>query len=600
MLLMNSDPSNFWEDFNSIINYDNPAATNKFIICDEILNKINDEKIINEIKLEKDLLILWNKISYIFERLDCKRYENKKTKYIKEFNDKVDAFIKVNKNSSYYDDRLRETTSNESDKLRYSFICWFITKNKDYLNQTIEIALNYISNFIKSKEKSSLNYILPCYLLSYSFFLFELYALKDDILKNRIKDSALNIVEDVNSNKVFRWLSEPSYFLLKLLETNKDENKIHELYSYLHQGINYLSKENVNFNNKISKMYIQRDLLEITIDLIKLFKIADERKEELRKKHYELLGNSLEDEGNLRLSSEQNGQLIASKNFLEAANFYKKAGNNKKYNHCMNAMRQYNKLEYYSCDEIRIEHTISKNITINKSEVIPSIINIFSKFITDLSDTAIQNEIYEKMDEHPLSYAIPVQKMSEIGKSGKVLNEENEIKESTLQDYKILCIQYFESSFTNEINNLEIEKNFSFDCLNDFIKKSKFLYDDISLLIETGLKHHFDKQYVASISILTTQLEAIIRNLLEFYNENFLKEKEEKIMYKEFGGLLNMDEIKNLIGQNMVSYLKLKYTEINGENLRNKISHGYLKFIEYNYKNSIMLIITILKLISID
>lgn len=66
-------------------------------------------------------------------------------------------------------------------------------------------------------------------------------------------------------------------------------------------------------------------------------------------------------------------------------------------------------------------------------------------------------------------------------------------------------------------------------------------------------------------------------------------------MYKEVGGLIT--DSKDVLGEDTVEYLKIKYTEINGINFRNKLSHGYLKIDEFNHRNSFAVIFTLLKLV---
>lgn len=68
-------------------------------------------------------------------------------------------------------------------------------------------------------------------------------------------------------------------------------------------------------------------------------------------------------------------------------------------------------------------------------------------------------------------------------------------------------------------------------------------------------------------------------------------------MYKEFGGLLTDNEVKNVLEDNIIEYLKIKYADINGINFRNKLSHGYLKIDEFNHRNSFAVIFALLKLV---
>ena len=68
-------------------------------------------------------------------------------------------------------------------------------------------------------------------------------------------------------------------------------------------------------------------------------------------------------------------------------------------------------------------------------------------------------------------------------------------------------------------------------------------------------------------------------------------------MYKELGGLLAMKEVNGILEDNIIEYLKIKYTDINGINFRNKLYHGYLKIEELNHTNSFAVIFGLLKLV---
>lgn len=120
---------------------------------------------------------------------------------------------------------------------------------------------------------------------------------------------------------------------------------------------------------------------------------------------------------------------------------------------------------------------------------------------------------------------------------------------------------------------------------------------DNILLIKKELDYLFSNEYIASFHILIPQIEVLITKLLEIKKFNFLKEHKNSIMYKEFGGLLTENEVKDILGEDIIEYLKRKYTDINGINFRNKPSHGYVKVDESNNRNSFAIIFALLKLV---
>jgi hypothetical protein len=65
-------------------------------------------------------------------------------------------------------------------------------------------------------------------------------------------------------------------------------------------------------------------------------------------------------------------------------------------------------------------------------------------------------------------------------------------------------------------------------------------------------------------------------------------------MSKELGGLLELDELLDVLSPNLIKYLKLKYTDINGLNFRNNLSHGLLQQEDFNHINSCSIIYSIM------
>ena len=100
--------------------------------------------------------------------------------------------------------------------------------------------------------------------------------------------------------------------------------------------------------------------------------------------------------------------------------------------------------------------------------------------------------------------------------------------------------------------------------------------------------------------ILIPQIETVLRHVLEVRNMSAFKEKRQAIMVRELGGLLDIEEIKQIIGLNFHKYIQIKYTDANGINLRNRISHGLLTKDDFSHANSFSLIYTILILLTMS
>ncbi|MDR4512887.1 MAG: hypothetical protein MRJ93_14405 [Nitrososphaeraceae archaeon] len=89
--------------------------------------------------------------------------------------------------------------------------------------------------------------------------------------------------------------------------------------------------------------------------MVKFLENTDKEKEELRKEIHEKIEKSFETEVELRLKYGRNQRIIASMNYQEAANEYKKASNDIKYTKCIQKMYYNHKLEDYEITKSKIE-----------------------------------------------------------------------------------------------------------------------------------------------------------------------------------------------------------------------------------------------------
>lgn len=122
------------------------------------------------------------------------------------------------------------------------------------------------------------------------------------------------------------------------------------------------------------------------------------------------------------------------------------------------------------------------------------------------------------------------------------------------------------------------------------------LAESLSKLIAHGIERHFEKDYISSIHVLIPQVEAVLRYLLNRKGINTIKTKGDAIMDNELGGLLKDAATRNLLGEDLTTYLELRFTKQEGMNLRNNVSHGLLEHALFTYVESLSAIRVILLL----
>lgn len=212
----------------------------------------------------------------------------------------------------------------------------------------------------------------------------------------------------------------------------------------------------------------------------------------------------------------------------------------------------------------------------------------------------VRDRVIKDMKDRPLSLAVSHRNFTEIGPSSPTYTDPNEIMNAEVQNYIKTNILYFEAMVSNIVREMESNSKLTPTGVQDFVGSFGVLDETNIFLIKRGIMHHFQKDYVASMHILMPQIETVLRHVLEIRNTSAFKEKRQAVMVKELGGLLDMDEIKKIIGLDFHKYMQIKYIDTNGINLRNRLSHGLLIKDDFNHANSFSLVYTILILLTMS
>lgn len=106
----------------------------------------------------------------------------------------------------------------------------------------------------------------------------------------------------------------------------------------------------------------------------------------------------------------------------------------------------------------------------------------------------------------------------------------------------------------------------------------------------------FENNHSAAIHLGMTQLEAVIRTLAADNGKSVLSRDEEtgELGRRPLGSLLyQMDEDVN---ESWISYLQYRYVDLAGQNVRNRIAHGYMPYSHASWGMSIILLFDILQI----
>jgi hypothetical protein len=127
------------------------------------------------------------------------------------------------------------------------------------------------------------------------------------------------------------------------------------------------------------------------------------------------------------------------------------------------------------------------------------------------------------------------------------------------------------------------------------INRREVLSADTHAYLTDFVIHLFEHDHSAAIHIGMSQLEAVIRTLAAENGKSILSRDEEtgELGRRSMGSLLY--QIEGEIDESWIAYLRYRYVDLGGQNIRNKIAHGYLPYRHAAWGMSVTLLFDILQ-----
>lgn len=204
--------------------------------------------------------------------------------------------------------------------------------------------------------------------------------------------------------------------------------------------------------------------------------------------------------------------------------------------------------------------------------------------------------------QYPLQFMIPIAIYNAEEPIKKITSETDifdyQVRKNILLGLKIgeiVCKITFES-LKKELGN-EISKSIDTLINQEELKK-------ISPILKKGFDYIFGEQkdYIASLHILTPYIEEVIRLILKKAGkvEVVLEQHKTKFFRGiDLGGLLSDKNVEELIGTDFQKSLKVMLVDIDQANLRNELLHGRLSSDRINEAQTLFIAYCLLKLIKI-
>ncbi|MCL9818344.1 hypothetical protein [Natronocalculus amylovorans] len=127
------------------------------------------------------------------------------------------------------------------------------------------------------------------------------------------------------------------------------------------------------------------------------------------------------------------------------------------------------------------------------------------------------------------------------------------------------------------------------------INERKVLSTDTHAYLTDFVIHLFEHNHSAAVHLGMTQLEAVIRELAAENGKSILSRDGETggLGRRSFGSLLY--QIEGEVDESWIAYLRYRYVDLGGQNVRNKIAHGYLPYRHAAWGMSIIILFDILQ-----
>lgn len=131
-----------------------------------------------------------------------------------------------------------------------------------------------------------------------------------------------------------------------------------------------------------------------------------------------------------------------------------------------------------------------------------------------------------------------------------------------------------------EIKKMEEKKILTEEIAIQLFEGSPLVSKENIDIIKRGIAAYFQKDYIVACHLLIPQFEASIRRMVALCGGNILRanqEPEKGNEYISLDGLINSNEAKAALGEDVNTYFKNLFTDQYGWNLRNLTSHGLMR-----------------------
>lgn len=583
---MNKNSKSILEDIEKMIieNYYPHEKIGKYIEVIKICEEKSDQNKANEIRNELNLLNrplgVAGQITDIWKW--CKENLNQ-------------PFPEWEKKSvDYYKKRLDET-DNPLHKARYAYAIWTFERDINYAQKAVEYFLRTGKRCINGGLYEG-KWDLVTFCFEFATKLSLALNLQQPLDITSVLENTFSAIDTLQKNGEMGKMMVDLVGVVASLAENivrrpelRENQRIREII----KKVMKISNEIANYWHKEKSYHWQQSYLKESVKLVKFLGEHKRARDFLIK-----IAESLVEEGR----SKSANKFVESFFYEEALKIYFDLGMSQKVDELKAKIRE--------CLREAVKRGEFKEVSVPIEVPVPDFVKGYTEKLQEKKPEEILQTILNNCyfipnkkqviktvesikQQFPLSFVFP-RKEIERDAPRRTFTEETQIFELKVKRQFNIEPKVRELLLHGLFKELFKEKVGAEDILA-FLKKGKNISENNFKLLEAGIWHHFRENYVASIHILTPQIEEMLRNLL--VNHRVVPTKyvptDEGIEEKLLGGLIK--KAKDILGEDFSEYLEVRLTPSEA-NIRHKVCHGWMRFEEFTENLSLVLIYIILKL----
>lgn len=225
----------------------------------------------------------------------------------------------------------------------------------------------------------------------------------------------------------------------------------------------------------------------------------------------------------------------------------------------------------------------------------------YTRYLTDVpADLALARYLYrntpninierqrqkEEAEESPLLDLVKTTVFDSNGLPILNIGSGNMAEEQKLMNGMYRRMLLTTSFLSIDVKAMEEKGYLNKDIVINAFKDSPVIADCQKAIFERGIEAYFEKDYLIACHLLVPQFECAIRRLVALNGGEIMrpnKDPQNGNEYISLDGLLDSDTLREFFSEDIRMYYKNLFTDKNGWNIRNIISHGLLRSDAFNF-----------------